>query len=84
MGFGGVNIHSRTGMATKYLSDEFFECVEACILKAESEDMNTWLYDEDRWPSGSAGGLVTKDHKFRERFLYISINPPDIIVSSSQ
>lgn len=78
MGFGGVNIHSRTGMATKYLSDEFFKCVEACILKAESEDMNTWLYDEDRWPSGSAGGLVTKEHKFRERFLYISKNPPDV------
>ena len=22
--------------------------------------MITWLYDEDRWPSGYAGGLVTK------------------------
>ena len=23
--------------------------------------MEAWLYDEDRWPSGAAGGLVTKD-----------------------
>ncbi len=77
MGFGGVNIHSRTGMATEYLSDEFFACVKDCIRKAESEDMLTWLYDEDRWPSGSAGGLVTRNHRFRERFLLISRTKTD-------
>ena len=31
--------------------------------------MLTWLYDEDRWPSGAGGGLVTRDHKYRIRFL---------------
>lgn len=76
MGFGGINIHSCTGMATEYLSDEFFSCVETCIRKAESENMLTWLYDEDRWPSGSAGGLVTRNQRFRERFLCISRNEP--------
>ncbi|MFQ9394894.1 MAG: hypothetical protein ACLR2E_13705 [Lachnospiraceae bacterium] len=34
--------------------------------------MITWLYDEDRWPSGYAGGLVTKDPAFRQRFLVFS------------
>lgn len=33
--------------------------------------MLTWLYDEDRWPSGAGGGLVTRDHKYRIRFLLL-------------
>lgn len=31
--------------------------------------MLCWLYDEDRWPSGSAGGIVTKNVQYRSRFL---------------
>ena len=34
--------------------------------------MLAWLYDEDRWPSGFAGGLVTKDERFRERYIQFS------------
>ena len=33
--------------------------------KAVKEQMLCWLYDEDRWPSGFAGGLVTKDKQYR-------------------
>ncbi|MFW6457626.1 MAG: glycosyl hydrolase, partial [Planctomycetota bacterium] len=28
-----------------------------------------WLYDEDRWPSGAAGGFVTQHKKYRRRSL---------------
>lgn len=69
MGFGGFFMHSRVGMNTPYLSDEWFKCIETCISEAEKLDMNAWLYDEDRWPSGAAGGLVTKDPKYRQRTL---------------
>lgn len=31
--------------------------------------MLSWLYDEDRWPSGAAGGLVTREERFRARHL---------------
>ena len=31
--------------------------------------MLAWLYDEDRWPSGAAGGIVTKDRNYRQRFI---------------
>ena len=55
MGFGGFHMHSRTGMATEYLSDEFMDLIDACAEKAEKEEMLAWLYDEDRWPSGAAG-----------------------------
>ena len=69
MGFGGAHMHVRTGMATPYLSEEHMKLIKACVQKAKSEGMLAWLYDEDRWPSGSAGGLVTKEKQYRERYL---------------
>ena len=59
MGFGGYYMHPRVGLATPYLSEEFMEMVRACLEKGKQCDMNTYLYDEDKWPSGPAGGLVT-------------------------
>ena len=69
MGFGGFNMHCRTGMATEYLSQEFFQLVRDCTREAQKRGMLAWTYDEDRWPSGAAGGLVTKEKKFRARHL---------------
>ena len=59
-GMGGFFMHSRYGLKTPYLSDEWFECVSACVEKARELGMRAYLYDEDRWPSGSAGGIVTR------------------------
>jgi len=67
MGLGGFFMHARVGLATPYLSDRWFECIHACVDEAEKLDLRAWLYDEDRWPSGAAGSLVTKDPKFRMR-----------------
>ena len=69
MGMGGFHMHVRTGLKNQYLSDEYMELIKACVDKAKSEDMLAWLYDEDRWPSGAAGGLVTKDKQYRARNL---------------
>lgn len=69
MGFGGFHIHSRSGMATPYLGSEWFDLVKTCMDKAEKEDMIPYFYDEDRWPSGAAGGLVTKDKRLLQRVL---------------
>ncbi|MCL2013897.1 MAG: hypothetical protein FWG69_02800 [Oscillospiraceae bacterium] len=72
MGFGGFHMHVRTGLDTEYLGDEFMEHIKLCNEKAKQEKMLAWLYDEDRWPSGAAGGIVTKNLKYRERFLLFS------------
>jgi hypothetical protein len=69
MGLGGFFMHSRVGLDTAYLSKEWFECVDACVDEAKKLGMGAWLYDEDRWPSGAAGGLVTKNPKYRMRAL---------------
>lgn len=69
MGLGGFFMHSRVGLATRYLSKDWFDCVRACVDEAEKLNMRAWLYDEDRWPSGAAGGLVTKNPAYRMRSL---------------
>ena len=75
MGFGGAHMHVRTGMTTPYLGEEYMELVKACVEKAKSQEMLAWLYDEDRYPSGFAGGLVTKEEKFRARYLLFTPIP---------
>ncbi|MBR5044463.1 MAG: hypothetical protein IKX66_03850, partial [Clostridia bacterium] len=75
MGFGGAHMHVRTGLDTPYLSDEFFDLITACVDKSEKEGMLAWLYDEDRWPSGAAGGIVTKDVRYRQRTLLFTKTP---------
>ena len=75
LGFGGFHIHVRTGMQTPYLGEEYMALVRACVEKARSEDMQAFLYDEDRWPSGGAGGLVTKDPQYRLRHLLLTRVP---------
>ncbi len=72
MGFGGFHMHSRSGMATPYLTDEFMDLVKMCRDKAVKNNMRCYLYDEDRWPSGAAGGLVTKDKQYRARYLLMT------------
>jgi hypothetical protein len=75
LGFGGFHMHVRTGMATEYLSDEYMDVAGACIQKARAEKMLAWLYDEDRWPSGAAGGLVTRQPQYRIRHLLLTRRP---------
>ena len=75
MGLGGAHMHVRTGMATPYLSDEHMDLISACVEKCRQEGMLAWLYDEDRWPSGAAGGLITKDARYRARHLLFTTKP---------
>ena len=79
MGLGGYHMHTRSGMATKYLSEEFMDLIKACNEHGKKVGMLSWLYDEDRWPSGAAGGIVTKNPKYRQKFIYFTQIAPDEI-----
>ena len=60
MGMGGFHMHTRSGMSVPYLSDAFMDRVRMCADEAQKRHMLAWLYDEDKWPSGFAGGYVTE------------------------
>lgn len=78
MGFGGFFMHSRTGLNTRYLGEEWFELVRACTQEAQKLGLEPWIYDEDRWPSGSAGGIVTQNPKYRRKYLTLYIEKQSV------
>lgn len=51
-------IHPRVGLMTPYLSPEWFRLWKIALNEAEWLDMNIWIYDENSYPSGFAGGFV--------------------------
>ena len=76
MGWGGHFMHSRSGLATEYLGDEWFDLINAVTDATEALGMESWLYDEDRWPSGSAGGKVTVDEQYRMKSMHLTESDP--------
>ena len=72
MGFGGVTIHPREGLRVPYLQEAFMDAVRFSVDEAKKEGMTVWLYDDERWPSGNAGGFVTENPEFRKQFIRIT------------
>src|SRR5574344_1071941 len=68
-GFGGYFMHARGGLTTEYLGDKWFKCVEACIDEGKKQNLDSWAYDENGWPSGFAGGKLLEDENNRDRYL---------------
>jgi hypothetical protein len=53
-----VWVHPRPGLMTPYLSDQWFHLWKVALDEAKQLDMNVWIYDENSYPSGFAGGWV--------------------------
>jgi len=71
-GWGGFFMHSRVGLVTGYLSPQWMDLVRACVEEAKATGTEAWLYDEDKWPSGFAGGMVPEaDRAYRSRALVL-------------
>ena len=77
MGMGGAFLHSRVGLKTEYLGQEWFDLTNAVADEAEKIGMEAFLYDEDRWPSGSAGGMVTENPAYRMNFVTLYTMPAE-------
>ncbi len=51
-------IHPRPGLITEYLSDNWFDLYKYTVDKGKELGMKVWIYDENSYPSGFAGGHV--------------------------
>ncbi|MCZ2147776.1 MAG: hypothetical protein LC126_08360 [Bryobacterales bacterium] len=58
----GFFIHPRPGLITPYLTTEWFRLVRHAVDAAARRGMQAWLYDENSYPSGFAGGNVPFAH----------------------
>jgi hypothetical protein len=57
-GIGGVFIHPRPGLITPYLSEEWLSLWKYAAETGKSLGLKIWIYDENSYPSGFAGGHV--------------------------
>ena len=58
-GVYGAFLHARAGIEkgrTPYFSEGWWKAVEAVVEYSDQKGFLACLYDEDKWPSGSAGG----------------------------
>ena len=84
-GMGGYFCHSRWGLETEYMSPAWMAAIQAALAEAKRRGGYCWLYDEDRWPSGAAGGLVTIPHpEFRMKSLLAEWPPEAVMVNANE
>jgi len=57
-GYGGAFFHAREGLITPYLSEEWMDAFASAVEEGVEAGFQVWIYDENRWPSGFAGGVV--------------------------
>jgi glycosyl hydrolase family 106( putative alpha-L-rhamnosidase) len=58
VGLGGHFMHARRGLVTPYMGRDWMACIKATVKASKQAGVKAWLYDENCWPSGSAGGAV--------------------------
>lgn len=74
-GIGGFFMHARGGLQTEYMSDEWFENVEAATAQAEKLGMYSWAYDENGWSSGFGSGMVNGlGIEYQQKYLRMESN----------
>lgn len=75
-GVYGAYMHSRDGLdqsGTPYFSKGFWDAVETSVAHGAKVGFRTWMYDEDKWPSGDAGGRTRAVNP--ERYTALGIWP---------
>ncbi|MFC4303331.1 glycosyl hydrolase [Cohnella boryungensis] len=83
-GVGGFFMHSRDGLETRYMGEEWMDHVKQAVQTAADNGMIAWIYDEDRWPSGSAGGIVpAQGDAYRAKGLTIELTREALEVEAS-
>ncbi len=57
-GLGGIFVHPRPGLITEYISEDWHHLFDYTVKKGKELGMKVWIYDENSYPSGFAGGHV--------------------------
>ncbi|MBL7967082.1 MAG: hypothetical protein JNK09_08765 [Prolixibacteraceae bacterium] len=76
-GVNGAFLHARAGLdesETPYFSDGFWRAMDTVVNYSARKGFQACLYDEDKWPSGSAGGrtVAANPEEFVKKVLFFS------------
>ena len=61
-GVAAVCLHPRPGLLKPYGGQAWFEFIRRTVDRCAARGLDVWLYDEDPFPSGGAGGRITMEH----------------------
>jgi hypothetical protein len=57
-GMPGIILHGRYGLETPYIGETYLDRIHFAVEEAEKLGLQTWIYDEMNWPSGTADKRV--------------------------
>jgi hypothetical protein len=57
-GMPGIILHGRYGLETPYIGPTYLDRIRFAVEEAEKLGLQTWIYDEMNWPSGTADKRV--------------------------
>jgi hypothetical protein len=60
-GMPGIILHGRYGLETPYIGDVYLDRIRLAVDEAAKLGLQTWIYDEMNWPSGTADGRVLRE-----------------------
>ncbi|MDD5707575.1 MAG: glycosyl hydrolase, partial [Kiritimatiellae bacterium] len=73
-GYDGLSAHARQGLTTPYMSEAWWDAMRWLVDACRRNGLQFWIWDEDYFPSGLAGGrVVWEDPGFISRGLRFSI-----------
>ncbi len=61
-GVAAVCLHPRPGLLKPYGGQAWFDFIRRTVDRCAARGLDVWLYDEDPFPSGGAGGRITMEH----------------------
>ena len=80
-GVGAFFLHVRDGILDEaYGTETYFKRVKFIVEQAAKRDIKVWLYDEDSFPSGNAGGQIAIEHPELQAYslIVVKIKPEEI------
>src|SRR5215207_2756741 len=54
----GIILHGRYGLETSYIGETYLDRIHFAVEEAQKLGLQTWIYDEMNWPSGTADKRV--------------------------
>src|SRR5438034_7751046 len=53
-GMPGLILHGRFGLEMPYIGPKYLDRIRLAVEEAKALGLQTWIYDEMNWPSGTA------------------------------
>src|SRR5215217_2837773 len=57
-GMPGIILHARFGLEMQYIGEKYLDRIKLAVEEAKKLGLQTWIYDEMNWPSGTADKRV--------------------------